>query len=200
MAFDWQTVTTLVSPFLALFGAGVSVYTLYVQRRDKRTHLRVTVTEDVIATTKMQGAFLLGAPMNRDDAGRPVGVGEPVACLELANLGEKTVRVVAVRMVEPSGAYMRVTTLGAEGPFPPVIEPGDSTRCWIGLGTVTDIVRTRGTTGEVRLTFEVTDALGHVHKGKMVVNTDEWLPYSDFFSEQAVQTTERPDAAYTGEP
>jgi hypothetical protein len=133
----------------------------------------------------MQGTLLLGTATKRNDAGEPDGAGEPVVCLELANLGEKTVRVVEVRMVEPSGAYMRLGSMGAERPFPPVIEPGDSTRCWIGLGKVTDIVRVGGTIGKVRLTFEVRDALGHVHKDKLDINTDEWLAYSAFFSEQA---------------
>jgi hypothetical protein len=82
---------------------------------------------------------------------------------------------------------MRLGSMRAERPFPPVIEPGDSTRCWIGLGEVTDIVRVRGTTGKVRLTFEVEDALGHVHKDEMHVDTDEWLPYLAFFSEQIGQ-------------
>lgn len=96
-----------------------------------------------------------------------------MVCLELANLGDKTVRVVEVRIVQPSGAYMRLESMGAERPFPPVIEPGDSTHCWIGLGQVTDIVRVGETTGTVRLTFEVRDALGYIHKDSMDVNTDE---------------------------
>jgi hypothetical protein len=117
----------------------------------------------------MQGTLLLGMGMKRNDAGKPDGAGEPVVCLKLANTGEKTVSVVEVRMVQPSGAYMRLESMGAERPFPPVIEPGDSIRCWIGLGKVTDILRVGGGTGKVRLTFEVKDALGHIHKDEMVI-------------------------------
>lgn len=150
-------------------GVGFGPYTIYVQRRDKRPRLKVTAREDTVVTTQMQGTLLLGMGMKRNDAGKPDGAGEPVVCLKLANTGEKTVSVVEVRMVQPSGAYMRLESMGAERPFPPVIEPGDSTRCWIGLGKVTDILRVGGGTGKVRLTFEVKDALGHIHKDEMVI-------------------------------
>jgi hypothetical protein len=198
MSFDWQTISIVVSSLVALFGVGLSVYTLYAQRRDKRPRLKVTATEDIAVTTRMQGTLLLGVAMRRNDAGKPDGAGEPVVCLELANLGEKIARVVEVRMVQPSGAYMILGSMGAERPFPPVIEPGDSTRCWIGLGKVTDILRTRGVTGKVRLRFEVNDALGYVHKDEMVIDTEEWVPYSTFFSEQVLRSPKQPDAARRG--
>ncbi len=185
MTFDWQTILAGVSLFVALVLLGFRVHDFYVQRRDKRPRLKVTASEDTAVTTTLQGTFLLGAGIKRSDAGEPIGAGEPMVCLELANPGERTVRVVEVRMVQPSGAYMRLENMGAERSLPPVVEPGDSTRCWIGLGAVTDIVRVGGVTGTVRVTFEVKDALGYVHKDEMQIDTDEWVPYSAFFSERA---------------
>lgn len=185
MNIDWQTILPVASLFVALMALGFSIYTFRVQRRDKQLRLKVTAREDIAVTTRMQGTFLLGVGTKRDEAGKPVGAGEPVVCLELANLCERTVRVVEVRMVQPSGAYMRLGSMGAEQPFPPRVEPGDSTRCWIGLGEVTDIVRTGGVSGKARLTFEVRDALGHIHKDTIEIDTDEWVSYSALFSGHA---------------
>src|SRR5215211_6798080 len=148
MELDWQTITTGASLVAGLVGSGLGVYNSYIHRRDKRPRLKVTAREDIAVTTRMQGTLLLGTAMKRNGGGQPAGAGEPVVCLELANLGEKIARVVEVRMVQPSGAYMILGSMGAEWPFPPVIEPGDSTRCWIGLGKVTDILRVRGVTGK----------------------------------------------------
>ena len=175
----------MVSPLLALLSLGLGIYNSYAQRRDKRPRLKVTASEDIAVTTTLQGTFLLGAGVKGNDAGEPIVAGEPVVCLDLANPGENTVRVVEVRMVQPSGAYMRLGSMGAERFFPPVVEPGDSARCWIGLGSVTDILRVGGITGKVRVTFEVKDALGYVHKDKMRIDTDEWVPYSALYSERA---------------
>ncbi len=185
MDLDWQIIPLVAGPFVAVVALVFSVYTFCVQRRDKRPRLKVTAREDVAVTTRMQGTFLLGVGMKRDEAGKPAGAGEPIICLEVANVGEKTVRVVEVKLVQPSGAYMRLGSMGAERPFPPRVEPGDSTRCWIGLGEVTDIVRTGGASGRIRLTFEAKDALGYVHKGTITVDTDEWVPYSTLFSGHA---------------
>jgi hypothetical protein len=185
MDLDWQTVTTGISVLISLVVLGLGVYTFYIQRKDKRPRLKVTVREDTATTTKMQGTFLLGVGVKRNEDGKPDGAGEPVVCLELANLGEKTVRVVEVKMVQSSGAYMRLENMGAERPFPPVIEPGDSTRCWISLGKITDTVWVGGGRGKIRLTFEVKDSLGQMHRDKIDIDTDEWAPYSTLFSERA---------------
>lgn len=185
MIFDGQMIFMVVSFFVAIVALGFSFYMFRVQRKDKRPRLKVTAKEDTATTTKMQGTFLLGTNMKRNGEGKLGGAVEPVVRLELANLGDKKVRVVEVRMVQSSGAYMRLGSMGAEQPFPPMIESGDSTRCWIGLGKITDIVRVSGTRGRVRLTFEVKDSLGHIHRGKINIDTDEWAPYSTLFSERA---------------
>ena len=185
MDFDWRTIFPVASLFVALIALGFSAYTFRVQRRDKQPRLKVIAREDLAVTTRMRGTFLLGVGMKRDETGKPAGAGEPVICLEVANVGEKTVRVVEVKLVQPSGAYMRLGSMGAEQPFPPKVEPGDSTRCWIGLGEVTDIVKAGGASGRTQLTFEVKDALGYVHRGTITVDTDEWVSYSTFFSERA---------------
>ncbi|MFZ5858047.1 MAG: hypothetical protein ACOYZ6_14560 [Chloroflexota bacterium] len=135
----------IVTAVVAIAGLGLSIYNLYVTRRDKKPLLH----------SKISYGF-------REQGSK---IGEPMLILEVANAGEKTVRVVSVDL---DLGKKKITYPFIDGTqrFPFDLPSGQNAIFWTPKKEVMAKLQKGEYKGKVKLRAVFSDAIGTAHVSK----------------------------------
>lgn len=146
ISFKAPTIAELVVTIVAVLGFGLSLFNLYIERKDKRTNLAVSVSLGVI----------------EDD------LASPLILIEGANKGRESVTLQSggVRLPKDMKVYMFNPAYGVT--FPCELQRGKNVTIRKNRKEFAQDLLSRGYTGRLKIRGFYTDALGKVHTSKTV--------------------------------
>jgi len=148
---------TILSLIIAAYAAVVATLTLYTQRRDKQSRLKVTVYTGIMG---------LG----------PGVASDPCLFLAASNPGHKMVVVTMMGLVLPDGRDMSLPYPQSHVNFPYKLEPEDKCVVWMDLKKLANQLRGEGFTGVIKIVGFYNDAVGrrHLSKKPFKFNLNGW--------------------------
>ena len=193
----------------------LSILNLYLQRKDRRPHLRLQVRYEYRATPpaatdreaeplrihddSQEGLYLLLGDFLREH-GLAYPQGTPVVRFAISNAGQRTVYIDSVRLALCTGGTGFAERLVFD-PWeerlipahlakdqanivfsgnrtrrrrPLELVPGDAVGYCFELVRLANTLKAAGHSGNVRMSLEVSDRLGKVHRCPFSVDTDLW--------------------------
>jgi hypothetical protein len=154
----WVAGTTqAITAVVAVAALGVSIYGLYLQRRDKNPQLRV------------EGS--LSSFMDRN-----MNVMEYVYMITVANQSTAPVTVTQIYIWDRPDWKLVVLDWRGDTPLPCELEPWKSSRWWSNYEELRETLRSNGHRGTVRVKLEAKDASGgsHTTRTKIILNAPWW--------------------------
>ena len=195
----------------------LSILNLYLQRKDRRTRLRIRVRYEYrtapptasghdaeslrVHDDSQEGLYLLLGDFLREH-GLSYPQGTPVVRFAISNAGQRTVYIDSVRLALHTGGLQSAERLVLDASEerlipadlakdtanvlskrmtqrrPLELVPGDAVGYSFELIRLANILKAAGHSGKVRMTLEVSDRLGKVHRCPFGVDTDLWA-YSE---------------------
>lgn len=152
---DPKDISDVVTAIVAVAGLILSVYNLYASRRDKSPRL----------ISKMSNGFLTSGPE----------VSSPMLFLEIANAGEKEVKISAVEVA--IGKHRVISFGGITGTknVPFELPPGESVKFWIPLEEFATSLRKQNVYGNIKARACFRDAIGNEYLSKKFpIRLDAW--------------------------
>jgi len=147
-------IVSIVTAIVAVAGLGLSIYNLYVNRRDKRPLLR----------SKISNGFLTYGPELSD----------VMLILEVANPGEKHVTVSAVEMLFGKEKAIFPNIQGTNR-LPFELQSGQNASFWTPANEFASDLQRRGYKGKLKIRANFRDAVGNNYaSNKFTINIDEW--------------------------
>ena len=134
----------------------LSIYKLYLDRRDKRPLLRSKISFGfpVINTNNLEW-------------------NDVFICLEVINPSEKPVKVSQAEILFGKQRFLLIRYLGTRLPFD--LPSGQSESLFVPANEFASLLRANGYKGEVKVRANFKDAMGsNYQSGKFTVNIDKW--------------------------
>ena len=128
MTISLSDLATFVTAIVALMGLILSVYNFYVDRRDKSPRL----------VAKFSNGFLTSGPE----------VSELMALLEVANPGEKAVKISSVEILWRRRKLVFISGIDGTSKLPFDLQAGDKATFWIPLKKVAQALKKEGCSGK----------------------------------------------------
>lgn len=149
---DWTTGVTAV---VALYGAGLSTYTLIQNRKEKQRQISV----------KLSNGFLTYGPE----------LSPAMLLIEATNPGDRTVVLNTVGLSLPDGKTVAFPNPQSTVCFPYPLQEGNSCMVWTPLKELAQQLSQKGYSGKVRLVGFYRDQLGTVYRSNaFAFDTDGW--------------------------
>ena len=154
MNTNWPTIITAL---VALYGAIISTYTLYSQRKEKTRQVNVKLTTGFL--TSING-----------------GHSPPVLFLEASNPGHIPVNLTSPGIILPDKINIVFPIPLSDVRFPYDLMPGKSCRVWVDLKGLASDLRNKGYSGNIKLIGFYRDAIGKEHKSKKYkLDIESWV-------------------------
>ena len=150
----FKDISDIVVALVAIGGFVLSVYGLYLRRKEKRPYL----------TARLSSGFLTyGSDLS-----------EPMVMLEVANPGEKSVVVAAVE-IDLGGRKAVFPNIEGTEKIPFDLQSGRSASFWTPIRAFAASLRREGFRGTIKIRARFRDAVGNAYySGRIPLNTDEW--------------------------
>lgn len=155
MTISINEVTTILTALVAVVGLILSIYNFYVDRRDKMPRL----------DAKISNGFLTSGPE----------IGDLMLLLEIANPGEKVVKITAVEIKLKKHKLVFIRGIRGTERIPFELPPGNSATFWTPLKEVAFRLKEEGHRGResIRACFRTAIGNEFISK-KFAVDIDEW--------------------------
>ncbi|MGH9515393.1 MAG: hypothetical protein ACRD3P_06910 [Terriglobales bacterium] len=140
---DLQWVLTTA---VALYGAGLSTYNVYVARKQSKRQINVKIS---------YGCLTFGPTL-----------GEDMIMITAANVGHRPITLDSVGLRLPNGRSLINIQQEGSVPLPHPLKEGTSVTHWMPVTGVKESIRRGGTSGKVKLLAFYNDAVGVTHKSK----------------------------------
>ncbi len=141
-----ENLTAIVTALVAVAGLLLSTYNFYTNRRDKKPRL----------VAKIANGFLAYGPE----------VSEFMLLLEVANLGEKPVKISAVEIAWGKQSLVFVTGIQGTRKIPFELEPGDNANFWTPMEGIANSLREQGGKGKETIRARFKSAVGDEYLSK----------------------------------
>jgi len=150
-------ITQAITAVVAVAALGVSIYGLYLQRRDKSPRLQV------------RGS--LSSLMDHD-----MSVVEYVYMITVANQSTDPVTVTQLYIWDKPDWKQVVLNLRGERPLPCELGSWQSASWWVNYEGLRETLRRNGHRGKLRVKLEATDASGgsHFARTQIILNAPWW--------------------------
>ncbi len=153
MNTDW---TTVVTALVAVYAAGLSTYTLLIQRRESKRHVKVNLAM----------GFIAHGPQ----------LSEPMFILTASNPGNRPVTLNLPSILLPDRTRLYNPNGDTEVQFPHELAEGKSCKAWFPAKGIAQQLHDQGFTRAVKLVATFDDAVGTQHRSKPIKFTfDKWL-------------------------
>ncbi|TEU19593.1 MAG: hypothetical protein E3J21_03300 [Anaerolineales bacterium] len=154
---DLSNVSDIITALVAIAGLGLSIYNLYINRRDKKPRL----------VAKISNGFLTYGPE----------LSPPMLLLEIANAGEKKVMISAVEIAWRKHKAVFIKGIDGTRDVPFELPAGESANFWTPLEDFASSLEEEGVSGKVRVRACFRDAIGNQYLSKKLkVDVNEWSP------------------------
>lgn len=148
--------TTILTAVVAVAGLALSIYNFYVDRKDKTPRLTAKIAN---------GFFTNGGPQ----------VSEAMILLEVANPGEKIVKVTAVEIKWEKRKLVFIRGIDGTAKIPFELQPGNSASFWIPMQEVALAMQQNGVTGKQSIKACFRTAIGNEFLSKKLsIDLDAW--------------------------
>lgn len=140
----WPTIVTAV---VAVYGALLSTYNLYVSLREKRRKVSITFSEGLL--TYSSGVL-----------------DEVMLFITISNPGFRSVSINAPYIKLPDNKTVVFPDPASNVSFPHELKEGKSCMLWTGRDNLAGMLLQKGYAGQIRLLAEVKDETGEVYSSK----------------------------------
>ena len=139
----------VITAVVALYGAVLSTYTLVQNRREKRRHIGVAISNGFIP--------------------RGADLGPAMLLIRVTNPGHRAVTIQCPSLRLPTGGSVVFLEPQSDVSFPHELAEGKNCTVWTEIGVVSEQLANHGHTGTVKLVAECDDAVGTTYRSK------QWL-------------------------
>jgi hypothetical protein len=182
---DWQTIGIVVSLALGIYGAGLSSVNTWMQHRDRRPRVKVSLTHALLvggAVSIVRGASGPNSDAMLQIAATNTGT-QPVTLggygLFLPK-GGSPVLVQRAALGTGQGRPNRIALPGAhtQDRFPCELQPGQGCKVWIEVVDIARSLQQLGYDGNVELRAYYTDFSDGVYRSNLLpVNVTDWAQH-----------------------
>jgi hypothetical protein len=139
----------ILTAAVAVYGALLSTYTFWANRRDKRPRVRARISFGFLTL--------------------PTGLSPEMLLLECSNPGHVPVTINNPGILLSDGRTLAFIGRQSNVAFPHTLETGRSCTAWEAAGTIVEQLTETGFSGTVRLVPFCRDQIGNTYKGKGVM-------------------------------
>ena len=141
-----SNISDFIVPIVALCSLGISFYTLYITRQEKKPRLK----------TKINYGFLESE----------LGTSETMFMLDVGNIGEKQVLVSSFEILLDPGNKLMYSLIEGDRKLPFELQPGQSAHFWIPVDDLKSSLRKRRFTKKLKIRANFRDAIGNNYPSK----------------------------------
>jgi hypothetical protein len=141
-----EDIASIVTAVVAVAAFLLSVYNFYIGRRDKKPRLVASISN---------GFLTYGSELS-----------ELMILLEIANPGEKSVKVSAVEIAWKKQAIVFIRGIKGTRDIPFELQPGDSAKFWTPMKEVASSLKEQGCTGKENIRSLFKNAVGGKYLSK----------------------------------